>query len=152
MSPIPEPFGDITGARALAVLGDSVTTDHICPAGRIPADSPAGEFLRARGETELNTYASRRGNHEVMLRGAFGNQRLRNRLVPHRRGGWTLDHLDGREKTVFEAAEHHRAAGTPLVVLAGREYGTGSPPPRAAKGTALRRGRAGLARRFRGVP
>ena len=143
--PDPEPVGDITGARALAVLGDSVTTDHICPAGRIPADSPAGEFLRARGETDLNTYASRRGNHEVMLRGAFGNQQLRNRLVPHRRGGWTLDHLDGREKPVFEAAEHSRAAGTPLLVLAGREYGTGSSRDWAAKGTALLGVRAVLA-------
>ena len=141
----PEPVGDITGARALAVLGDSVTTDHICPAGRIPADSPAGEFLRARGEIDLNTYASRRGNHEVMLRGAFGNQRLRNALLPHRRGGWTLDHLDGREKTVFEAAEHYRAAGTPLLVLAGEEYGTGSSRDWAAKGTALLGVRAVLA-------
>jgi aconitate hydratase 1 len=148
LHPDPEPVGDITGARALAVLGNSVTTDHICPAGRIPADSPAGEFLRARGETDLNTYASRRGNHEVMLRGAFGNQRLRNRLVPHRRGGWTLDHLDGREKPVFEAAEHSRAAGTPLLVLAGREYGTGSSRDWAAKGTALLGVRAVLAEGF----
>jgi Aconitase A len=144
----PGPVGDITGARALAVLGDSVTTDHICPAGRIPANSPAGEFLRERGETDLNTYASRRGNHEVMLRGAFGNQRLRNALVPHRRGGWTLDHLDGREKTVFEAAEHYRAAGTPLLVLAGEEYGTGSSRDWAAKGTALLGVRAVLAGSF----
>jgi aconitate hydratase len=148
LSPVPEPVGDVTGARALAVLGDSVTTDHICPAGRIPADSPAGEFLRSRGEADLNTYASRRGNHEVMLRGAFGNQRLRNRLVPHRRGGWTLDHLDGREKPVFEAAEHSRVAGTPLVVLAGREYGTGSSRDWAAKGTALLGVRAVLAESF----
>jgi aconitate hydratase 1 len=148
LSPAPDPVGDITGARVLAVLGDSITTDHICPAGRIPADSPAGEFLRARGEADLNTYASRRGNHEVMLRGAFGNQRLRNRLVPHRRGGWTLDHLDGREKTVFEAADHYRATGTPLVVLAGEEYGTGSSRDWAAKGTALLGVRAVLAESF----
>ncbi|SHN59987.1 aconitase [Geodermatophilus obscurus] len=148
LSAAPEPVRDITGARALAVLGDSITTDHICPAGRIPADSPAGEFLRARGETDLNTYASRRGNHEVMLRGAFGNQRLRNRLVPHRRGGWTLDHLDGRAKTVFEAAEHYRTAGTPLLVLAGQEYGTGSSRDWAAKGTALLGVRAVLAESF----
>ncbi|WP_448608435.1 aconitate hydratase AcnA [Geodermatophilus sp. URMC 60] len=148
LSAVPEPVGDITGARALAVLGDSITTDHICPAGRIPADSPAGGFLRARGETDLNTYASRRGDHEVMLRGAFGNQRLRNRLVPHRRGGWTLDHLDGREKTVFEAAEHYRTAGTPLLVLAGGEYGTGSSRDWAAKGTALLGVRAVLAEGF----
>ena len=130
------------------MLGDSVTTDHICPAGRIPADSPAGQFLRARGEADLSTYASRRGNHEVMLRGAFGNRRLRNRLVPHRRGSWTLDHLDGCERTVFEAAEHYRAAGTPLLVLAGREYGTGSSRDWAAKGTALLGVRAVLAEGF----
>ncbi|TFV64767.1 aconitate hydratase AcnA [Geodermatophilus sp. DF01-2] len=148
LSPTPGEVADIAGARVLAVLGDSVTTDHICPAGRIPADSPAGEFLRARGETDLSTYASRRGNHEVMLRGAFGNQRLRNRLVPHRRGGWTLDHLDGRERTVFDAAEHYRAAGTPLLVLAGTEYGTGSSRDWAAKGTALLGVRAVLAESF----
>src|SRR3712207_9307518 len=111
MSPIPEPFGDITGARALAVLGDSVTTDHIRPAGRIPADSPAGEFLRARGEADLNTYASRRGNHEVMLRGAFGNQRLRNRLVPRRRGGRTPPHPARRADTLFAAAVPDPAPG-----------------------------------------
>jgi aconitate hydratase len=148
LAPEPGPVADIVGARVLAVLGNSVTTDHICPAGRIPADSPAGEFLRARGETDLNTYASRRGNHEVMLRGAFGNQRLRNRLVPDRRGGWTLDHLDGVERTVFDAAEHYRAAGTPLVVLAGKEYGTGSSRDWAAKGTALLGVRAVLAESF----
>jgi aconitate hydratase len=148
LTPEPGPVADIVGARVLAVLGDSVTTDHICPAGRIPADSPAGEFLRARGEADLNTYASRRGNHEVMLRGAFGNQRLRNRLVPDRRGGWTLDHLDGVERTVFDASEHYRAAGTPLVVLAGKEYGTGSSRDWAAKGTALLGVRAVLAESF----
>jgi aconitate hydratase len=148
LTPEPGPVTDVVGARVLAVLGDSVTTDHICPAGRIPADSPAGEFLRARGEADLNTYASRRGNHEVMLRGAFGNQRLRNRLVPHRWGGWTLDHLDGGEKTIFDATEHYRAAGTPLVVLAGREYGTGSSRDWAAKGTALLGVRAVLAESF----
>ena len=148
LAPEPGPVGDIVGARVLAVLGDSVTTDHICPAGRIPADSPAGEYLRVRGEVDLNTYASRRGNHEVMLRGAFGNQRLRNRLVPHRRGGWTLDHLDGVERTVFDAAEHYRAAATPLVVLAGKEYGTGSSRDWAAKGTALLGVRAVLAESF----
>jgi aconitate hydratase len=139
---------DIAGARVLAVLGDSITTDHICPAGRIPVDSPAGAYLLARGETDLNTYASRRGNHEVMLRGAFGNQRLRNQLVPHRRGGWTLDHLDGSERTIYDAAEHYRAAGTSLVVLAGKEYGTGSSRDWAAKGTALLGVRAVLAESF----
>src|SRR3712207_9217398 len=88
---------------ALPIFGDSITTDHICPAGRIPADSPAGEFLRARGEADLNTYASRRGNHEVMLRGAFGNQRLRNRLGPHRRGGWAPAPPARRAQTAFRA-------------------------------------------------
>jgi aconitase A len=139
---------DLAGARVLAMLGDSVTTDHICPAGRIPADSPAGQYLRSRAETDLNTYASRRGNHEVMLRGAFGNQRLRNQLVPHRRGGWTLDHLDGVDRTVFDAAEHYRANGTPLLVLGGKEYGTGSSRDWAAKGTALLGVRAVLAESF----
>jgi aconitase A len=144
----PPRVADIRGARVLAVLGDSITTDHICPAGRIPADSPAGVFLRAQGETDLNTYASRRGNHEVMLRGAFGNQRLRNELVPELRGGWTLDHLDGTPRTVYDAAERYRAADVPLLVLAGKEYGTGSSRDWAAKGTALLGVRAVLAESF----
>jgi aconitate hydratase len=144
----PTDVGDIHGARALLVLGDSVTTDHICPAGRIPADSPAGAFLREQGERDLNTYASRRGNHEVMLRGAFANQRLRNGLVPDRQGGWTIDHLDGAERTVYDAAERYRAAGVPLVVLAGKEYGTGSSRDWAAKGTALLGVRAVIAETF----
>jgi aconitate hydratase len=144
----PPKVSDLTGGRVLAVLGDSITTDHICPAGRIPADSPAGAFLRAQGESDLNTYASRRGNHEVMLRGAFGNQRLRNRLVPELRGGWTLDHLDGTPRTVYDAAEHYRDAGVPLLVLAGKEYGTGSSRDWAAKGTALLGVRVVLAESF----
>ncbi|SDO48441.1 aconitate hydratase AcnA [Geodermatophilus sp. DSM 45219] len=148
LTPGPGEVHDITGARVLAVLGDSVTTDHICPAGRIPVDSPAGEFLRERGETDLSTYASRRGNHEVMLRGAFANQRLRNGLVPGRRGGWTLDHLDGVERTIHDAAEHYRGTGTPLLLLAGTEYGTGSSRDWAAKGTALLGVRAVLAEGF----
>jgi aconitate hydratase len=148
LPPSPADVADLAGARVLAMLGDSVTTDHICPAGRIPAGSPAGQYLRSRGETDLNTYASRRGNHEVMLRGAFGNQRLRNQLVPHRRGGWTLDHLDGVERTVFDAAQHYRANGTPLLVLGGKEYGTGSSRDWAAKGTALLGVRAVLAESF----
>ena len=137
-----------TGARALLVLGDSVTTDHICPAGRIPADSPAGVFLLDQGEQDLNTYASRRGNHEVMIRGAFANQRLRNGLVPDRRGGWTLDHLDGVERTIYDATERYRAAAVPLVVLAGKEYGTGSSRDWAAKGTALLGVRAVIAETY----
>jgi aconitate hydratase len=133
----PMDVDDIRGARSLLVLGDSVTTDHICPAGRIPADSPAAMFLCEQGEEDLNTYASRRGNHEVMLRGAFANLRLRNRLVPDRRGGWTIDHLEGTERTIYDAAERYRCAGVPLVILAGKEYGTGSSRDWAAKGTAL---------------
>jgi len=148
VQPHPADVVDIAGARVLAVLGDSVTTDHICPAGRIPTDSPAGQYLQARGETDFNTYASRRGNHEVMLRGAFANQRLRNQLVPHRRGGWTLDHLDGSERTVYAAAEHYRASGTPLLILGGKEYGTGSSRDWAAKGTALLGVRAVLAESY----
>ena len=139
---------DIHGARALLMLGDSVTTDHICPAGRIPRDSPAGVFLLDQGERDLNTYASRRGNHEVMIRGAFANQRLRNGLVPDRRGGWTLDHLDGVERTIYDATERYRAAAVPLVVLAGKEYGTGSSRDWAAKGTALLGVRAVIAETF----
>jgi aconitate hydratase len=144
----PETVGDIQGARALLVLGDSVTTDHICPAGRIPEDSPAGLFLRERAEVDLNTYASRRGNHEVMLRGAFANLRLRNHLVPDRRGGWTLDHLDGTERTIYDAAGRYRSAAVPLVILAGKEYGTGSSRDWAAKGTALLGVRAVIAESF----
>jgi aconitate hydratase len=145
---VPEAVGDIRGARALLVLGDSVTTDHICPAGRIPEDSPAGVFLREHAEEDLNTYASRRGNHEVMLRGAFANQRLRNYLVPDRRGGWTLDHLDGSQRTVYDAADRYRRAAVPLVILAGKEYGTGSSRDWAAKGTALLGVRAVIAESF----
>jgi aconitate hydratase len=144
----PTEVEDIHGARALLVLGDSVTTDHICPAGRIPADSPAGLFLREHGEEDLNTYASRRGNHEVMLRGAFANQRLRNRLVPERRGGWTIDHLDGTERTIYDAAGRYRSASVPLIVLAGKEYGTGSSRDWAAKGTSLLGVRAVIAETF----
>jgi aconitate hydratase len=148
LAPSPEEVADLAGARVLAVLGDSITTDHICPAGRIPVDSPAGVYLRERGETDLSTYASRRGNHEVMLRGAFANQRLRNGLVPGRRGGWTLDHLGGVERTVYDAAERYRQTGTPLLLLAGKEYGTGSSRDWAAKGTALLGVRAVLAESF----
>ena len=144
----PMAVADIRGAHALLVLGDSVTTDHICPAGRIPSDSQAGKFLREQGEKDLNTYASRRGNHEVMIRGAFANQRLRNHLVPDRRGGWTLDHLDGAERTIYDAATRYRTAGVPLVLLAGKEYGTGSSRDWAAKGTALLGVRAVIAETF----
>ena len=148
LTPEPGEVDDIRGGRALLALGNSVTTDHICPAGRIPPDSPAGKFLLDKGVQDLNTYASRRGNHHVMIRGAFANQRLRNGLVPERRGGWTLDQLDGSERTVYDAAQRYGAAGVPLIVLAGKEYGTGSSRDWAAKGTALLGIRAVIAETF----
>jgi aconitate hydratase len=148
LTPDPRAVEDITGGRALLVLGSSITTDHICPAGRIPPDSPAGRFLLDAGVRDLNTYASRRGNHYVMIRGAFANPRLRNGLVPDRRGGWTHDHLDDSERTIYEAAERYKTAGVPLIVLAGKEYGTGSSRDWAAKGTALLGVRAVVAESF----
>jgi aconitate hydratase A / 2-methylisocitrate dehydratase len=141
------PPGDLTGARALLLLGDSVTTDHISPAGRIPAASCAGRYLDGLGETDLNTYASRRGNFEVMVRGGFANPRLRNRLAPGASG--TPDFTrDGLVVPVYEAAQSYAAAGTPLLVIAGREYGTGSSRDWAAKATALLKVKAVLARSF----
>jgi aconitate hydratase len=146
----PGPQGDITGARVLVALGDSVTTDHISPAGAIPPRSPAGRHLAGLGvpRTELNTYASRRGNHEVMMRGCFANVRLRNRLVPGVEGGVTRDFTDGQVKPVHDAALAYRAAGVPLLVLAGAEYGTGSSRDWAAKAPALLGVRAVLAESF----
>jgi aconitate hydratase len=136
----PQPVEDIAGARVLLKLGDSVTTDHISPAGAIKKDSPAGRYLQEHGveQRDFNSYGSRRGNHEVMIRGTFANIRLRNQLAPGTEGGVTRDFTDdGAETTVFEASEHYLAAGTPLVVLAGKEYGSGSSRDWAAKGTAL---------------
>ncbi len=145
---VPEPR-DITGARALVLLGDSVTTDHISPAGRIPASSPAGRHLAAHGESDLNTYASRRGNYEVMVRGGFANPRLDNRLAPGATGAVTPDFTrQGALVPVHEAARSYAAAGTPLLVVAGREYGTGSSRDWAAKATALLGVKAVLARSF----
>jgi aconitate hydratase len=134
----PEPVGDIVGARVLAKLGDSVTTDHISPAGNIKADSPAGRYLAERGVApkDFNSYGSRRGNHEVMMRGTFANIRLRNQLVDVQ-GGYTVNFLDGIETSIFDAAVAYQAAGIPLVVLGGKEYGTGSSRDWAAKGTLL---------------
>jgi aconitate hydratase len=151
MDPVPAPVVDMTGARVLLKLGDSITTDHISPAGAIPADSPSARYLQERGvpRTELNTYASRRGNHEVMMRGAFANVRLRNHLAGDREGGWTRDFTGGGAlTTVFDAAASYRAAGIPQLVLAGAEYGTGSSRDWAAKGPALLGVRAVLARSF----
>ena len=137
----PEPVTDITDARVLLKLGDSITTDHISPAGSIKADAPAGKYLSEHGveRRDFNSYGSRRGNHEVMIRGTFANIRLRNQLAPGTEGGFTRDFTapDGPVTTVYEASEHYLAAGTPLVVLAGKEYGSGSSRDWAAKGTAL---------------
>src|SRR5688572_25511993 len=136
----PEPVTDIEGARVLLKLGDSVTTDHISPAGAIKKDSPAGRYLGEHGveQPDFNSYGSRRGNHEVMIRGTFANIRLRNQLAPGTEGGVTRDFTDGGTVTsVYEASENYLAAGTPLVVLCGKEYGSGSSRDWAAKGTAL---------------
>ena len=136
----PEAVTDIVGARVLLKLGDSVTTDHISPAGAIKKDSPAGHYLAEHGveQRDFNSYGSRRGNHEVMIRGTFANIRLRNQLAPGTEGGVTRDFTaDGEVTSVFEASEHYQEAGTPLVVLAGKEYGSGSSRDWAAKGTAL---------------
>ena len=136
----PEPVTDFEGARVLLKLGDSVTTDHISPAGAIKKDSPAGSYLADHGveQRDFNSYGSRRGNHEVMIRGTFANIRLRNQLAPGTEGGVTRDFTaDGEVTTVFEASENYLAAGTPLVVLSGKEYGSGSSRDWAAKGTAL---------------
>ena len=145
----PASLTDVRGARVLAVLGDSVTTDHISPAGAIVEDSPAGRYLVGRGVGvgEFNTYGSRRGNHEVMVRGTFANVRMRNLLV-EREGGWTLHLPDGEEMPIFDAAERYREAGVPLILLAGREYGAGSSRDWAAKGPALLGVRAVIAESF----
>ncbi|GAA3812836.1 aconitate hydratase AcnA [Streptomyces chiangmaiensis] len=147
----PEPVADIRGARVLASLGDSVTTDHLSPAGAIPGQSPAGRHLTAHGtpRAQLNTYASRRGNHEVMMRGALANIRLRNRLIPGTEGGLTRDFTaEGAVTTIHDAAAAYRAAGIPHILLAGKEYGTGSSRDWAAKGPALLGVRAVLAESF----
>ncbi|NIP18689.1 MAG: aconitate hydratase AcnA [Xanthomonadales bacterium] len=135
----PPGISDIHGARCLARLGESVTTDHISPAGAIAEDSPAGQYLVSRGvpKTEFNSYGSRRGNHEVMMRGTFANVRLRNQLAPGTEGGWTRHQPSGEQMSIFDAAMRYRDEGTPLIVLAGREYGTGSSRDWAAKGTQL---------------
>ena len=121
------------------MLGDSVTTDHISPAGAIKVDSPAGEYLKAHGveRRAFNSYGSRRGNHEVMIRGTFGNIRLRNQLAPGTEGGITVKLPSGEQMTIYDAAQAYAAEGTPLVVLGGKEYGSGSSRDWAAKGTAL---------------
>jgi aconitate hydratase len=150
MSATPPPLSDIQGARALAVLGDSVTTDHISPAGNIARSSPAARYLIEQGvkPADFNSYGARRGNHEVMMRGTFANIRLRNQLVPGVEGGITVHLPSGEQTSIYEAAMRYKEARTPLVILAGREYGTGSSRDWAAKGTMLLGVRAVIAESF----
>ena len=150
MPATPEPVSDIRGARVLAVLGDSVTTDHISPAGVIKRDSPAGSYLMEQGvqPRDFNSYGSRRGNHEVMIRGTFANIRLRNRLAPGTEGGVTLHLPDGEQLSIYDAAMRYQQDGVPLVVLAGKEYGSGSSRDWAAKGPMLLGVRAVLAESY----
>jgi aconitate hydratase len=147
----PKPVTDISGARVLAILGDSVTTDHISPAGNIKADSPAGKYLEAHGVArgDFNSYGSRRGNHEVMIRGTFANIRLKNMLLDGVEGGFTRNFLsNGEQTTIYDASIAYQNAGVPLVILAGKEYGSGSSRDWAAKGTALLGVRAVIAESF----
>jgi aconitate hydratase len=147
----PTPVTDISGARVLAVLGDSVTTDHISPAGNIKADSPAGKYLAEHGieRADFNSYGSRRGNHEVMIRGTFANIRLKNLLLNGVEGGFTRNFLgNGDQTTIYDASVAYQEAGVPLVILAGKEYGSGSSRDWAAKGTALLGVRAVIAESF----
>ena len=146
----PSALGDLHGLRALAVLGDSVTTDHISPAGSIPADSPAGKYLIANGvqPMDFNSYGARRGNHEVMMRGTFANIRLKNLLAPGTEGGWTIHQPSGEKMSIYDAAMRYRDEKVPLIILAGKEYGSGSSRDWAAKGTILLGVRAVLAESF----
>ncbi len=150
MAPEPEAVKDIHGARVLAVLDDSITTDHISPAGSFSATSPAGRYLIEHGveKRDFNTYGARRGNHEVMVRGTFGNIRLRNRLVPGKEGYYTVHLPDGIETTIYEASEQYIKEGVPLVVIAGKEYGSGSSRDWAAKGPKLLGIEAAIAESF----
>jgi aconitate hydratase A / 2-methylisocitrate dehydratase len=145
----PSPVEDIKGARALAVLGDSVTTDHISPAGSIKKDGPSGKYLIAHGvqPADFNSYGSRRGNHEVMVRGTFANVRLRNKMVSTE-GGFTRHLPDGAEMSIFDASEKYRAEKVPLLILAGKEYGSGSSRDWAAKGPRLLGVRAVIAESY----
>jgi aconitate hydratase len=150
MSREPGTVDDVVGARCLVWAGDSVTTDHISPAGSIKPDSPAGRYLIEHGVERkgFNSYGSRRGNHEVMVRGTFANVRFRNLLVPEGEGTWTVHLLSGEEMTIFQASERYLAEGVPLVVLAGKEYGSGSSRDWAAKGPNLLGVRAVIAESF----
>jgi len=150
LAPNPKPITSIDGARVLLKLGDSVTTDHISPAGAIAADTPAGRYLIEQGiqPPMFNSYGSRRGNDRIMTRGTFANVRVRNQLAPGTEGGWTLDFLDGEVKPVYDASMHYQAEGVPLVVLAGNDYGMGSSRDWAAKGTFLLGVKAVIAESF----
>jgi aconitate hydratase len=141
---------DVVGARCLVQLGDSVTTDHISPAGSIKLESPAGDYLVAHGvdRKDFNSYGARRGNHEVMVRGTFANVRLRNQLVAGAEGTWTVHVPSGQEMTIYDAAERYLADGTPTIVLAGKEYGSGSSRDWAAKGPNLLGVRAVIAESY----
>ena len=140
----------ITGARVLAMLGDSITTDHISPAGNIALASPAGQWLIAHGveKRDFNSYGARRGNHEVMVRGTFANIRLRNELAPGTEGGWTATQAGAKPQFIYDASMEYQKKGTPLLVIAGKEYGTGSSRDWAAKGTLLLGVRAVIAESF----
>src|SRR5213075_144030 len=144
------PIHDLANARVLAVLGDSVTTDHISPAGSIPKDGPAGKYLIEHGvqPTDFNSFGARRGNDEVMMRGTFANIRLKNLLAPGTEGGVTLHLPDGEAMTIYDAAMRYQSEGVPLVVIAGAEYGTGSSRDWAAKGTLLLGVKAVIAKSF----
>ncbi len=146
----PAPLKDIAGARVLAVLGDSVTTDHISPAGAIPKDGPAARYLLEHGveRADWNTFGARRGHHEVMMRGTFGNVRIKNALTPDKEGNWTLHIPSGEVLSIYDAAMRYQAEGTPLVVLTGKEYGTGSSRDWAAKGPALQGVKAVIAESY----
>ena len=150
MGAAPDGIEPITGARVLAVLGDSITTDHISPAGAIKADSPAGKYLIDKGvkPADFNSYGSRRGNHEVMMRGAFANVRLRNQLAPGAEGGWTRHQPSDEQMSIYDAAMRYKQEGVPLLILAGGEYGTGSSRDWAAKGVKLLGVRAVIAESF----
>jgi aconitate hydratase len=144
------PLRDIQGARVLAVLGHSVTTDHISPAGSIPRKEPAGKYLIEKGvqPVDFNTFGARRGNHEVMVRGTFGNVRIRNLMLKDKEGGYTQHFPSGDVMSIYEASMRYQEAGTPLVILAGKEYGTGSSRDWAAKGTTLLGVRAVIAESY----
>jgi aconitate hydratase len=150
LAPSPAPLADITGARVLAAVGDSVTTDHISPAGAIPKNGPAARYLKEHGveQKDWNTFGARRGNHEVMMRGTFGNVRIKNALVPDKEGNWTIHFPSGEVLSIYDAAMRYIAEDKPLIVLAGKEYGTGSSRDWAAKGTMLLGVKAVIAESF----